>query len=41
MTLTIIEPRRAALELDGLTVGRLLPSVLRRMGGPFFFFDAI
>jgi hypothetical protein len=41
MTLTIIEPRRAALELDGLTVGRLLPSVRRRMVGPFCFFDAM
>ncbi|HEX7830840.1 MAG TPA: pirin family protein [Thermoanaerobaculia bacterium] len=36
-----IEPRPAALELDGLTVGRLLPWVRRRMVGPFIFFDVM
>ncbi|HEX7809409.1 MAG TPA: pirin family protein, partial [Thermoanaerobaculia bacterium] len=36
-----IEPRPAALELDGLTVGRLLPWVRRRMIGPFIFFDVM
>jgi redox-sensitive bicupin YhaK (pirin superfamily) len=37
----LIPPRPAALELDGLTVGRLLPYVRRRMVGPFVFFDAM
>src|SRR5690242_17981708 len=36
-----IEPRPAALELDGLTVGRLLPFVRRRMVGPFIFCDVM
>jgi redox-sensitive bicupin YhaK (pirin superfamily) len=36
-----IEPRAAALELDGLTVGRLLPWVRRRMVGPFIFLDVM
>lgn len=36
-----IEPRPAALELDGLTVGRLLPWVRRRMVGPFIFLDVM
>jgi redox-sensitive bicupin YhaK (pirin superfamily) len=35
----IIEARPAALELDGLMVGRVLPYVRRRMVGPFIFFD--
>jgi redox-sensitive bicupin YhaK (pirin superfamily) len=38
MTL-IIPARPAALELDGPTVGRVLPYVRRRMVGPFIFFD--
>ena len=37
----VIEPRAAALELDGLTVGRILPYVRRRMVGPFIFFDVM
>lgn len=41
MTLTILEPRAAALELDGMMVGRILPSVRRRMVGPFIFFDVM
>jgi redox-sensitive bicupin YhaK (pirin superfamily) len=36
---TVIEARPAQLELDGPTVGRVLPSVRRRMVGPFIFFD--
>ncbi|HEX2832026.1 MAG TPA: pirin family protein [Thermoanaerobaculia bacterium] len=36
-----IEPRPAALELDGLTVGRILPWVRRRMVGPFIFLDVM
>jgi redox-sensitive bicupin YhaK (pirin superfamily) len=36
-----IDPRPAALELDGLTVGRLLPWVRRRMVGPFIFLDVM
>lgn len=36
-----IEPRTASLELDGMTVGRLLPWVRRRMVGPFIFMDAM
>jgi redox-sensitive bicupin YhaK (pirin superfamily) len=36
-----IDPRQAALELDGLTVGRILPSLRRRMVGPFIFFDVM
>jgi redox-sensitive bicupin YhaK (pirin superfamily) len=35
----IISSRPAALELDGPTVGRVLPYVRRRMVGPFIFFD--
>jgi hypothetical protein len=35
----VIPSRPAALELDGPTVGRLLPYVRRRMIGPFIFFD--
>ena len=35
----IIPARPAALELDGPTVGRVLPYVRRRMVGPFIFFD--
>jgi redox-sensitive bicupin YhaK (pirin superfamily) len=35
----VIEERPAALELDGFTVGRLLPLRRRRMVGPFIFFD--
>ena len=35
----IVPSRPAALELDGPTVGRLLPYVKRRMVGPFIFFD--
>ncbi|HEY0159178.1 MAG TPA: pirin family protein [Thermoanaerobaculia bacterium] len=35
----IIPARPAALELDGPTVGRVLPFVRRRMVGPFIFFD--
>lgn len=38
---TVIEARPAALELDGLMVGRVLPSVRRRMVGPFIFFDVM
>ncbi|HYO78344.1 MAG TPA: pirin family protein [Thermoanaerobaculia bacterium] len=37
--LLIIPSRPAALELDGPTVGRVLPYVRRRMVGPFIFFD--
>jgi hypothetical protein len=36
-----IDPRPAALELDGLTVGRLLPWARRRMVGPFIFCDVM
>jgi redox-sensitive bicupin YhaK (pirin superfamily) len=36
-----IEPRAAALELDGLTVGRILPWVRRRTVGPFVFLDVM
>jgi redox-sensitive bicupin YhaK (pirin superfamily) len=35
----LIPARPAALELDGPTVGRVLPYVRRRMVGPFIFFD--
>lgn len=35
----LIPSRPAALELDGPTVGRVLPYVRRRMVGPFIFFD--
>jgi len=35
----VIPARPAALELDGPTVGRVLPYVRRRMVGPFIFFD--
>ncbi|HYH09152.1 MAG TPA: pirin family protein [Thermoanaerobaculia bacterium] len=41
MTLTILEPRAAALELDGMMVGRILPSARRRTVGPFIFFDVM
>jgi redox-sensitive bicupin YhaK (pirin superfamily) len=41
MTLTILQPRAAALELDGMMVGRILPSARRRMVGPFIFFDVM
>jgi redox-sensitive bicupin YhaK (pirin superfamily) len=36
---TVIPARPALLELDGLAVGRVLPSARRRMVGPFIFFD--
>ena len=39
MAFSVIEARAAALELDGLMVGRVLPSVRRRSVGPFVFFD--
>lgn len=35
----VIPSRPAALELDGPTVGRVLPYVRRRMVGPFIFLD--
>jgi redox-sensitive bicupin YhaK (pirin superfamily) len=35
----VIPERPAALELDGFTVGRLLPFRRRQMVGPFIFFD--
>jgi len=35
----VIPERPAALELDGFTVGRVLPYVRRRMVGPFIFLD--
>jgi redox-sensitive bicupin YhaK (pirin superfamily) len=35
----ILDERPASLELDGFTVGRVLPSARRRMVGPFIFLD--